>query len=306
MANVSKEKQLVKKLLPKKLISVFRKIIYPEKIYIVEDNLNSLFKAHYQKVAAPDLNQKTAIRNAEFKVYSKHGGDGILLYIFSKIGTTNCTFVEMGVEEGKECNTANLSLNFGWRGMLIDANEEWMESARRYYQEKLGKDSSRVKMVPCFVTAENINQLLKDNSMQGEIDLLSIDIDSNDYWVWKAIDVVRPRVVVVEYNSALGLESITMKYNPNFHYQEVYKKHPLYFGASLPALAKLAKEKGYILVGCDIHGHDAFFVRQDVVQDKLMELPPEEAFYPNPHTLETVGSVEEQFKQIKHLDFDHV
>lgn len=174
MADISKEKELIKKLLPRSFISYFRKIIYPEKIYIVEDNLNSLFKTHYQKIAASDLDQKTALRNAEFKVYSKHGGDGLILYIFSKVGTTNHTFVEIGVEEGEECNTANLSLNFGWQGLLVDANKAWIESAQRFYQEKLGKNASNVNAVSCFVTAENINKLLLDNGLQGEIDLLSI------------------------------------------------------------------------------------------------------------------------------------
>ena len=302
MANLVKEKELIKKLLPRGLISFFRKIIYPERIYLVEDNLNSLFNVHYQKIAALDLDQKIALRNAEFKVYSKHGNDGLILYIFSKVGTTNHTFVEMGVEEGKECNTANLSLNFGWRGMLIDANKEWLEGARRFYREKLGENASKVKIVPCFITAENINQLLRDNGFQGEIDLLSIDIDGNDYWVWKAIDAVRPRVVVAEYNASFGLKPITIKYNADFYYQ----RGSSYFGASLEALVKLARLKGYILVGCDAHGHDAFFVRKDAAEGKFVELSAKDAFYPNPYLIQTIGSTEKQFEQVKHLDFDYV
>ncbi len=301
MAIVSKEKELIKKLLPRGIISFFRKIVYPEKIYIIEDNLKSLFQIHYQKLAALDLDQKTAMRNAEFKVYSKNGGDGLLLYIFSKVRVTNRTFVEIGVQDGRECNTANLSLNFSWQGIIIDANKEWIESARLFYGEKLRKKAGNVKAVPCFVTAENVNQLLLGQGFQGEIDLLSIDIDGNDYWVWKAIDAVNPRIVVVEYNASLGLGSITIKYNPNFHYQR-----DLYFGASLLALAKLAKEKGYILVGCDSYGHDAFFVRKDVAEGNFVELSAEEAFYPNPHSIQTIGSTEKQFERVKHLDFDHV
>lgn len=295
-------KKVIKKILPRKIFETIRDSVYPEKINVLEDRLSSLFLTHYRNVAAPNLSQKVAIRDAEFKVYSKHGNDGILAYIFSKIGTTHHTFVEMGVEDGRECNTTNLSLNLGWSGLMIDANREWIESARAFFKEKLGSRADNVKMKAGFVTAENINQLIADEGVNGEIDLLSIDIDSNDYWVWHAINVVNPRVVVVEYNASMGLEPVTIKYDPDFHYQGTHQKYSLYYGASLSALAKLGKEKGYILVGCDLHGHDAFFVRNDAAKGKLIELSAEEAFYPNPYTLAKFGSVEDQFKQIKHLD----
>lgn len=301
MADTSKEKEIFKKFLPGNLISLFRKIVYPEKILFLEDDLRSLFLTHYQQVAASDLNQRTAIRNAEFKIFSKYGEDGILLYIFSKIGLTNRAFIEIGVEDGRECNTANLSLNFGWQGMLVDAGKEGLEKARHFYQEKLGNNASKVKIVHCFVTAENINQLILDNGIQGEIDLLSIDIDGNDYWVWKAISVINPRAVVVEYNASLGSDkSVAIKYDSNF------RENSLYHGASLEAFKKLADSKGYLLVGCDSHGIDAFFVRKDVVQGKFAELSVREAYYPHSQRLKDIGSTEKQFEQIKHLDFDHV
>lgn len=306
MLNQSKEKKLIKKLLPRNLISCFRKLVYPERLHLIEANLNSLFLAHYQKMNSPDLDQKIALRNAEFKVYSKLGEDGMILHIFSKIGVTNRRFVEFGIQDGQECNTANLSLNFGWQGILVDAKKEFVESAKSYYRHKLGKDC-RVKPVHCFVTAENINKLLLDNGVEGEIDLLSIDIDGNDYWVWRAIQVIHPRLVIMEYNASFGLKPITIKYNQGFYYRKTFRENPLYFGASLTALKKLANSKGYILVGCDSNGHDAFFVRKDVVaESKFIELPPEEAFYPNPHTIQTIGSLDRQFDQIKHLDFDYV
>ncbi|MBT4207186.1 hypothetical protein HOE22_02450 [Candidatus Woesearchaeota archaeon] len=295
-------KQVIKRYLPRKIFYFLKEILYPEKVDVLENRLNSLFLTHYKNIGAPNISQKIAIRDAEFKIYSKHGGDGILAYIFSKIGATNHTFIEMGVEDGRECNTSNLSFNLGWKGLLIDANEDWIKSARAFYKEKLGSNADNIKMTANFVTAENINQLITDSGFRGEIDLLSIDIDSNDYWVWKSINVINPRVVVMEYNAAMSNESVTIKYDPDFHYKGTSQKYPLYFGASLKALVKLGKEKGYILVGCDTHGHDAFFVRSDVAEGKFVELSSEEAFYPNPYTLKKFGSVEEQFKQIRHLD----
>ena len=244
--------------------------------------------------------------NLKFKIYSKHGGDGILAYIFSKIGTANNTFIEIGMENGRECNTANLALNFGWRGLMIDANEEWIKSAQLFYKERLGDRSGNVKVIASFIMAENIDQSLTTNGFKGEVDLLSIDIDSNDYWVWRSITVISPRVVIMEYNAALCLRPITIKYDPHFHYQKTNQEYSLYFGASLVALSKLAREKGYILVACDSHGHDAFFVRKDVVEGKFIELEPQEAFYPNPYNLAKFGSIDNQFKQIEHLDFKEV
>jgi hypothetical protein len=289
------DRESIKKFLPRDLFNFIRKIVYPEKIGLLENDLGCLFKTYYGKIAAADLNQKTAIRNAEFKVFSKHGGDGILLYIFSKIGVTNRTFAEIGVEAGRECNTANLSINFGWQGIIVDANERGIESAKIYYQGK------KVKPVHCRVTAENINGLLLDNNIRGEIDLFSLDIDGNDYWVWKAIEAIRPRVIVAEYNASLGLRPITIKYKPDFRYQG-----DLYFGASLTVLAKLAKEKGYILIGCDRYGHDGFFVRKDAAEGKFIELSPQEAFYHNPDLIKKIGSPEKQFEWVKNRDFHYV
>lgn len=299
-------KRLIKKILPQRIFYLIRGVVYPEKIDVLEKRLESLFISHYQNLAVSNLNQKRAFRKAEFKVYSKHGGDGILAYLFSKIGTTNHTFVEMGIEDGTECNTSNLALNFGWNGLMIDANEIWVKSAREFFKGKLGNQAGQVKIISCFVNAENINNLFSGNGLNGEIDLLSVDIDSNDYWVWKSIKDINPRVVVMEYNAAFGLRSLTIKYDTNFYFKETYKKSPLYFGASLSALVKLAKEKGYVLVACDSHGHDAFFVRKDVAEGKFIELSPQEAFYSNPVTLAKFGSLENQFELVKNLDLEEI
>ena len=281
-------KNFIKRILPAKFFSLF----YPEKINVLEERLKNLFIAHYADLGTS--NQKDNFRNSEFKVFSKHGGDGIIAYIFSKVGVTNCTFVEMGIEDGRECNAANLIKNFGWSGLLIDANQSWVESAREFFK------NYKVEVAHSFVTAENINETLRE----GEIDLLSIDIDGNDYWVWKAISGVNPRVVVLEYNSSFGLRSVTQKYQPEHKFNP--KEHPLFFGASLTALTKLSKEKGYILVACDTHGHDAFFIRADLASGKFKELSPEEAFYPNPFNLRKYGDLEKQFDLIKHLDLIEV
>lgn len=230
----------------------------------------------FPTVIAPD-SFKDEINWHGFKIFSQNNEDGILLHIFSEIGVTNYRFVEFGVQEGWQCNTANLSLNFGWSGLLMDANADDVEAAKRFYRDTLGPKTDRVRIIQCFVTAENINEMLATSGASGEIDLLSIDIDGNDYWVWKAITVVEPRVVVVvEYNALFGnTRSVTIPYRPQFEAQG------LYFGASLAALTKLAQSKGYVLVGCDSNGVNAFFVRRDAMKDGLREVPIGDAFYLN-------------------------
>ncbi len=276
----------------------------PQRFVSIDDRLQRLMRMHYTSLAAP-LSGKSALATSEMKVYSQNGEDGILLYLFAKLGVTNRSFVEFGFGDGKECNTANLAINYGWNGLLMDGGKDKVRSARRYYDDKLHPAPSRVRIAQAFVTAENIESLLAQNGVANEIDLLSIDIDGNDYWVWKAIDIVRSRVVVIEYNATLGTEqSVTVPYDPEF---DRLAKHPsgLYHGASLRALTKLAESKGYRLVGCDSCGVNAFYVRDDVAEGIVDAVPVEDAYYPMARRIK-YAPVAEQFDRIKNLDFETV
>jgi hypothetical protein len=250
---------------------------------------------------------KSEINRHEFKIYSQYGEDGILLYLFSLLGTTNKKFVEFGVNDGRECLTANLSVNFGWSGLLIEGDPEAFNRAKIFYRSLLpGSASDRIKIVNNLVTAENINALLQDNGVTGEIDFLSIDIDGNDYWVWKAINAINPRVVVIEYNGILGNDRpLTVRYQPDFMR---FKMHPAgyYYGTSLPAAAKLAETKGYVFVGCESTGGvNAFFVRRDVAQGKIEPVTTLQGFYPQQRRTKN-QSMDELFQTIKHLPFEEV
>ncbi len=243
---------------------------------------------------------RSEINRHEFKVYSQNGEDGILAYLFSRVGAPHRTFVEFGVSNGRECNSANLALNFGWTGLMIEADPRIHRKARHFYDVMLnGPEAERLDILRAFVTAENINQLISGAGIAGEIDLLSVDIDSNDYWVWKAINVIHPRVVVVEYNASLGNDRpLTVKYNPHF---SRYDTHWFYYGVSLPAAVKLGKEKGYTFVGCDSRGVNAFFVRQEIAsQHGLQAVTTEAAFYPQARRSIKL-TTEQQFDLIKHL-----
>lgn len=241
----------------------------------------------------------------EMKVYSQNGEDGLLLHIFDCIGAESRTFVEFGFGDGRECNAANLAIHFGWRGLLMDCDPDKVAQARAYYARMLGGEADRVRIVEAAVTRENINALLQEHAPGREIDLLSVDIDGNDYWVWEALSAVEPRVAVVEYNAAYGTErAISVQYDPTF---QRWKKHPSghYMGASLAALARLGERKGMRLVGCNSHGVNAFFVRQGLAEDALPARSPAEAYYPLDDRV--LGVVTEaHFGKVRHMPFEEL
>lgn len=210
----------------------------------------------------------------EFQVFSQWGEDGIIQFLLRHVRVPEKTFVEFGVEDYMESNTRFLLVNNNWAGLVIDPSTENVQRIRQsnvYWRHNL-------KAVQAFVTAENINHLLAENGLSGEIGLLSIDIDGNDYWVWDAIDVVDPVIVTVEYNHRFGAkDAVTIPYDPGF---DRGTAHPskLYFGASLKALCLLAEKKGYAFVGCNRNGVNAFFVRRDRLPSSIRMVQPEEGF----------------------------
>jgi len=237
---------------------------------------------------------RVATNNYEFDInlhektiYSQNGEDGIIEYIFSRIGTTNKFSVEFGVENGFECNTVYLLEKKGWKGLMMDSGIEqkikWKNIIKKIWSNKklgftenikrdikfLKKVTSRPKRFVNFqldvkiekVTAENIQNLFQKYNVPKDFDLLSIDIDFNDYWIWKAIVDFFPRVVVIEYNSSISsAESRVVSYNPDAVWDGTN-----YFGSSLLALKNLGLKKGYTLVGCNNIGVNAFFCKSELV-----------------------------------------
>jgi hypothetical protein len=199
-----------------------------------------------------------------FKVYSQHDEDGITEEIFRRIGCTNRYFVEFGVGDGLENGTMYCLLH-GWQGAWIDGSAMCVEAIEKRYQFLL--QPGRLKLLYAIITAENIEQLFRQMQVPEEFDLLSIDIDRNDYWVWKAITHYRPRVVAIEYNASFQKTACcVIPYDPSAIWNKTN-----YFGASLKAFEELGRSKGYCLVGCNFTGVTAFFVRQDLVADHFAE-----------------------------------
>ncbi|MBM7516578.1 hypothetical protein [Nocardioides nitrophenolicus] len=210
-----------------------------------------------------DLRRPQRLQDAEFKVFSQFGEDGIIQHLVRSVDPAETTFVEIGTGDYRESNTRFLLQNDNWRGVVIDGGEDHVRFV-------LGSGLSwryDVEPVSAFVTRENVNQLITDAGLSGRIGLLSVDVDGIDYWLWNAIDVVDPAIVVAEYNALLGPEAtITVPYDPAFVNSEAHYSQ-LYFGASLGALVHLGAQRGYRFVGCASNGANAFFVREDVAGD---------------------------------------
>lgn len=245
-----------------------------------EDNQVARLQAEYAGLVR-DPDKRARLRLHERKIFSQSGEDGLLLHLFSIVGAPGKTFIEFGIEDGTECNSANLAIHFGWRGLFIEGSPHLAEKARQFYHSRHRLDAGHVRVECAFVTRENVNELFAKGGFTGGLDLLSIDIDGGDYWVWEQVRAVNPRIVVMEYNASFGSEeTVTVPYEPAF---DRYRKHPSgwYHGASLAALTKLANTKGYLLAGCDSLGANAFFVRRDLAAGRLEEFTPAEAFYPS-------------------------
>lgn len=197
-----------------------------------------------------------------YKVSSQNDEDGILYEIFRRIGIKKHSFVEFGVGNGLENNSLYL-LKQGWLGLWIEGSAQNIQ----YIRDKFSKTlvAGQLSLIEAFVTRDNINSLIQ-SVFSDEIDLLSIDIDGNDYYIWEAINVISPRVVCIEYNSKFVPPiKWAIEYNP----EHIWDGSD-YQGASLAALVELSVQKGYQLVGCNLNGVNAFFVRNDILDGKFM------------------------------------
>ena len=202
-----------------------------------------------------------SLSDVGFRVFSQFDEDGIIEWLVSRLPGIPAAFVEFGVEDYREANTRFLLRHRNWRGLIMDgspANIERAKASPHFWQSDL-------TAVPAFIDRENINGLIAGNGFGGEAGILSIDLDGNDYWIWQAIDVVNPWIVAIEYNAVFGdLLSLTIPYGPEFQRNRAHSSC-LYWGAGIGALEHLAKERGYALLGSNLAGNNAFFLRADLL-----------------------------------------
>ena len=217
-----------------------------------------------QIINSPKYQNKKNLLKHGYKVFSQQDEDGIIDEIFKRIGSGKKKFVEMGIETGIQCNTSNLLFQ-DWSGLWIECNEKSVEKIKENFSEYIKKN---LKVHCEKINPKNVNDLLSIYFERNEeIDLLSIDIGVHTFHVLEKIEVIKPRVVVVEYNAKYGpLIDWTVEYDINAEWDNTD-----YFGASLYSFEKMLKKKDYFLVGCNITGVNAFFVRKDQLNEKFEE-----------------------------------
>ncbi|MCI5057619.1 MAG: hypothetical protein MRY83_16010 [Flavobacteriales bacterium] len=227
------------------------------------------------KALVDQLGHCKDIFHSEFKVFSQWGDDGIIQYLIRHLNLSDESFIEFGVEDYSESNTKFLLMNNNWRGLIIDGSTKYMErvrSNRIYWKYDL-------TAVDSFITKENINDIFKQNGFAGKLGILSIDIDGNDYWVWECIDSVDPDIVITEYNSVFGDKlAISVPYSADF-VRSNHHHSGLYWGASANALLTLANQKGYALVAGNQNGNNLFFVKKELLNDRVPERQLSECYF---------------------------
>jgi hypothetical protein len=197
------------------------------------------------------------ISSYEVRVYSQHGEDGILEELFRRLDVSQGYFVEFGIGDGKECNCAKLAREDGWSGLMLESDLRDHAAASRRFE-----DNSAVAVRQAFVSTENIEQIFLAAGVPRELDLLSIDIDGNDYWLWRSLALYRPKIVVIETNPFFEPpQKWVLPYDAAFCWKGDWR-----FGASLAALEALGRELGYALLGTDGSATNAFFVRDDLLE----------------------------------------
>lgn len=239
-------------------------------------------RARYEELRNEKLkSSRKALAGYGYKLFSQSDEDGIINEIFRRIGVTTKTFVEFGVGDGLENNSVAL-LYEGWSGLWIEGSGEFCERIRKGFS--LAIESGQLKLINNFVTPENINDLISSEIGLSEIDMLSIDIDGNDAHVFDRITCINPRVIVFEYNAKFGPSlNYCMAYNESY----IWKKTDR-FGASLKCFEDNLRGRGYSLVGCNIVGTNAFFVRDDLLGDHFLAPYTSEMHY-EPARYELVG-----------------
>lgn len=208
-------------------------------------------------------------KDTGFKVFSQFEEDGKLLFLFSVIGMGSKTFVDLGSHDGVNSNCANLIIHFGWKGLFVDGDKKVIDRGQHFYKRYPDPWCYKPKFLHTFITAENVNDIIKNQNITGEIELLSIDIDGNDYWIWKALEIIQPKVVIIESQVAFGNHNLIVPYDGKLSGNV---KTDYYSGASNTALCNLAKIKGYRLVGSNEYGNNLFFVKNGIAENEIPEV----------------------------------
>ena len=283
-------RRLLKRILPTSLLEEIREVRRLPSLShnIARDVFNVSDVTQKSLVAmwtlARQQGTRLAFNQVGFRAFSQFEEDGILLYLFTIIGASSRVVVEVCAGSGRECMATNLILHHGWTGFLWDGNKDNVRRGRQFFAEHPASFLHPPSFRCDWLTRENINSVLASSGLNGDIDLLSLDVDGNDLWLWDAIIQVKPRVVIVESQNAIpSNRSLTIPYDPSFYAWNRKPEEVYFFGASALALVKIGKQKGYRLVGAHRHGFNLVFLRNDVDAEWFPEVSVE-SVHDSPYT----------------------
>ena len=297
-----KVRQFVRRLLPPAARSAIRRIL-PSYEWVNEDIHRKWREADSQNWPSEQPSASSwDLTPYEYRLFSQDGEDGIIRYLLSQIGSRSRRFLEFGFHP-KECNCLRLAVKEGYGGLFIDGNKRIVRDFRRAARHF---GLRNVNSVAKLLTLENLERTVKRGGLRGEIDVASIDVDGNDYWLWERLQCVSPLIVVIEYNPSLGpVLSLTVPYDPAFDRHEKHESG-FFHGASITALQRLGRRKGYRLVGCNSTGVNAFFLREDLPAPGIKTFSPEEAYKPSKYRLDHGFSAEMQYELIRDLPYTQI
>jgi len=216
-----------------------------------------------------------SLREYGFRVFSQDDEDGILAFLLAVLGVDRGRFIDIGAADCiSSSNCANLALNLGFHGVFIDADPDRIARGSAFYASHPDTRTFPPKFVTAFVSKENVDGLIRGAGLDGDVDVLSIDVDGNDPWIWQGVTCARPKIVVIETHPELGLDDVASPYRADYDYRHAAPDAPV--GASPTAMVRIAGELGYRLVGSNRYGFNAVFLRTGLAEDLIPTVGPED------------------------------
>lgn len=201
----------------------------------------------------PQVSEDEPLTAFELRVFSQNGEDGVLAELLRRSGEGGRFFVEFGAGAGTQNNTAYLADVVGWSGLYLEQDAARAEALRARYT------ATPVTVAQAAVGPDTVDETFAEAGVPAELDVLSIDVDGQDYWIWRGLERFRPRIVIIEYNASLGPERVCVEPEGTVGSSDQTD----YGGASIAALRELGEAKGYRLVHTEVTGNNAFFLRVD-------------------------------------------
>lgn len=277
-------KKLLMKILRRVMLPLFEALTHRTQTPSINQQIQTSLMTQWILAKRQNVKVFSEIQDAGFRCYSEFEEDGIILYLLSLIDARDRTVVEMCCGSGDECMAANLIINHGFKGHLFEGDKFRVRNAKNFFSRQ--KDCRCVKpnITHAWITKSNVNDLITASGVAGEVDVFSLDVDGNDYHIWEAIDVIQPRICVFETHDIVPTDlAVTVPYSDDFVAMDKTGAEKDFRSASLAAMDKLSRSKGYTLVGSHKHGFNVFYVRNDLL-NQFLPTPTLESIHDNEWT----------------------